>query len=89
MAVIYLPRQLKAYANDLQEIEISGKDIQQVLAELVLQYPLLKPYIFKNKYQLVPFINFYLNGKNIRYLNMSTAVNNNDKLEVIPASSGG
>jgi len=66
----------------------TGADVMACLQNFVAEHPAVKPYIFDEKGVLTPFVNIYLNGKDIRFLNVLSA-GPADKIEIIPSLSGG
>lgn len=76
----------------LVEIDIGQEDItvKQVIAELSRVYgPEFERKILEDG-KLRRFVNIYLNGEDIRYLNgLDTEVKNSSELSILPAVSGG
>ncbi len=88
--LITLPTLLQTHTKGEKEVECGGDTIQQGLLQLVELYPSLKSYIFKQEEQLNPFINLYINGKDIRYLDQEkTLINPDDKVEILLSLAGG
>jgi adenylyltransferase/sulfurtransferase len=57
---------------------------------LVAQYPALKPHLYNGDGQLRPFVNLFLNRKNIRDLQgLETPLAEEDELMLIPSIAGG
>ena len=72
-----------------REVEFHGT-VAQLLVQLREHYGQeFRDRIFDNE-QPRPYINFYLNGEDIRYLdNFNTEVGGTDVLDLIPAVAGG
>lgn len=69
-------------------IACNGSDVITCLQNFVTENPAVKPYIFDEKGALTPFVNIYLNGKDIRFLD-KLSTDPSDKIEIIPSLSGG
>ena len=89
MATVRLPKQLMSYVNDQQTLSVVGADIYTAILALVQQYPRLKPYLLNTDNNLSQFINYYVNGKDIRFLKEHQPLQDNDIVEVVLATSGG
>jgi len=89
MAIVQLPRQFKAYIGQNDPLRISGGKVSIVIKNLVAQYPVLAPYLLTDEGGFNSFINFYKNGKDIRFLSEPDFLLENDILEIILATAGG
>lgn len=85
MAYVRIPSVLIKWVNHLETLHISGKTVSEVLQNLMLEYPSLKPFLFPSN-ALSPFINIYVNQKPKDLL---SAIDENDELSIIAAFSGG
>lgn len=88
MVIVLLPRQLRGFAEGKFSVEMSGKDLLSVVKNLVIKYPDLYPYLLNEVGALNSFVNFYKNGKDIRFLNNQGLIDH-DTIEIIPATAGG
>jgi sulfur-carrier protein len=90
MATIRIPTPLRTYTEDLNEVSVKGDTVAEIMADLIEQYPSLKPHLFKGNNKLRPFVNLYLNDENIKDLDgMDTRVTENDRLLLLPSIAGG
>lgn len=69
-----------------KEVEIEGSTVRDVLIALCQKYPGLADMIFSNG-NLRPYINIFLNGKNIPSLD--TSLKPADEIAIFPPVSGG
>lgn len=90
MAIIQLPLQLRKFVNYQDSIQIPGDSLMDIINNITLTYPDLKPYLVDNSNNIYHFINLYLNGQDIRFLeDNQKKIKENDIIIVIPAIAGG
>jgi molybdopterin converting factor small subunit len=46
MPVLRIPTPLRSYTNGQSEVNVTGANVSEVLADLTTQYPTIKPHIF-------------------------------------------
>ncbi|HEX5827559.1 MAG TPA: ubiquitin-like small modifier protein 1 [Candidatus Limnocylindrales bacterium] len=84
------PAVLRATVGGAREIEAAGATIGEVLATLVGSYPALKDQLFADDGELNRFVNVYVNGQDVRYLDgTATPVADADEVRLLPAMAGG
>ena len=77
-------------AEKQNELIIPGKTLIDVLSTISESYPRFKDYLFDHQGNLSHFVNFYLNGQDIRHLeNEKTHVHDNDVISIVHAIAGG
>jgi len=71
--------------------DIVAPTIKEVMSTLIMKYgEQFRNRIYDEKGNLRRFINIYVNGKDIRFLNhLNTELNDEDKISIIPAVGGG
>lgn len=90
MAKLRIPTPLRPYAQGQTEVSIKGQTVREALAGVIEQYPTLKPHLFATNGELRPFVNLFLNDEDVRQLHgLDTALNENDRLMLIPSIAGG
>lgn len=86
---VRIPAPMRQHTDGKNQVEADGATVREVLDDLVKRYPGLKERIFDGD-QVRRFVNFSLNGEDVRYLeDMTTATKGGDELDVIPAVAGG
>ena len=88
---ISIPTPLRAYTNQQKRVEILNEvKVVSALNSLVEKFPNLKGHLFADN-KLRNFVNIYLNGEDIRYLDLkeNSSLNCGDTLSIIPALAGG
>lgn len=87
---IRIPTPLQKLTGNLAEVEGEGKSVGEVLENLESSYPGFRERLFDEKDQLRRFINFFLNGEDIRFQEgVNTLIKEGDELSIVPAIAGG
>ncbi|MCC6500167.1 MAG: MoaD/ThiS family protein [Anaerolineales bacterium] len=90
MPTLKIPTPLRTYTNGKSEVNVSGSNISDALADLSNQFPAIKPHIFNEGNELRPFVNIFIGEHNIKDLQgVDTPVNAGDRLMLIPSIAGG
>jgi adenylyltransferase/sulfurtransferase len=90
MPSLRIPTPLRVYAGGNSEVDLQGKDVAEVMQNLVAQYPALQPHLFNAEGKLRPFVNLFLGEDNIKDLQgLETPLNDGDRLLLIPSIAGG
>lgn len=91
MAVtVLIPTPLQKLTGGNAEVQAEGGTVAAVVANLEQQFPGIKDRLCDDQGRLRRFVNVYLGGEDIRFLNSEeTAVKDGDELSIIPAIAGG
>jgi sulfur-carrier protein len=91
MAVLVkIPTQLRAVAEGAAETEVQGATVAEVLNGLYERYSELRERICDEDGTLRRFVNVYLAGEDIRFLDgLATPVPDGAELTILPAVAGG
>jgi molybdopterin synthase sulfur carrier subunit len=91
MAVLVkIPTQLRSSAGGNAETEVDGATVQEVLEGLFDRYAELRGRIYDDDGSLRRFVNVYVAGEDIRFLQgLSTPVRDGAELTILPAVAGG
>jgi molybdopterin synthase sulfur carrier subunit len=91
MAVLVkIPAQLRAVAEGASETEVQGATVAEVLNGLSERYGGLRERICDEDGSLRRFVNVYLAGEDIRFLDgLATPVPDGAELTILPAVAGG
>jgi molybdopterin synthase sulfur carrier subunit len=88
--VVKIPTQLRAAAGGETETEVDGSTVQEVLDGLFARHDELRTRISDDDGSLRRFVNVYLAGEDIRYLDgLQTPVADGSELTILPAVAGG
>jgi MoaD family protein len=91
MAVtIKLPTQLRAAAGGAAVAEADGATVGEVLEALYARHGELRDRLAGEDGELRRFVNVYLKGEDIRFLDgLATPVADGDEVTILPAVAGG
>ena len=90
MATVKLPTQLRDAAGGVTEAKASGSTVGEVLETLYSEHGELRERISDSDGGLRRFVNVYLRGEDIRFLDgLETQVGEADEVTILPAVAGG
>jgi MoaD family protein len=90
VSLVKFPAVLRATVGGAREVEAAGSTIGEVLDALVASFPALRDQLYATDGELNRFVNVYLNGQDVRYLQgTATAVGDADEVRLLPAMAGG
>jgi sulfur-carrier protein len=87
---VRIPPVLRVHVQGQKEVEASGSTVGELLDDLVGRHPGLREQIFTGDGNLHRFVNLYVNGRDVRYLDvLKTPVGDTDSVIILPAMAGG
>ncbi|HZS46647.1 MAG TPA: MoaD/ThiS family protein [Blastocatellia bacterium] len=87
---ILLPTPLRKHTNGLESIQLSATNVKGAIEELNNRYPGIKDRICEDGDQLRRFINIYVDGEDVRFLNrLETPLKADSEVSIILAIAGG
>ncbi|MGH2852960.1 MAG: ubiquitin-like small modifier protein 1 [Solirubrobacteraceae bacterium] len=87
---VKIPTQLRAAAEGASEAQLQGETVQEVLNSLFDRFGELRERISDEDGSLRRFVNVYLSGEDIRFLDgLQTPVADGAELTILPAVAGG
>ena len=90
MSTVWIPQVLRPSAGGNKQVELAGSSVGEVVDALVAQYPSLRGQLLTDDGGLNRFVNVYVNGQDVRYLDgLATAVAERDEVRLLPAMAGG
>jgi len=90
MPTVRILQPLRKLAGDLESIDVAAPTVAGVIEHLDEQYPGFRARLFDGQDQLKQFINIYLDGEDIRFLDgLNTAVPERAEVMIVPAVAGG
>lgn len=91
MAVtVFISATLRTFTKRNGKLEIEGETIDDILNNIVTQYPDIEKTLFDQDKQLRPFVNIYINDNNINTLEgLQTKVSAGDEVLLLPVIAGG
>jgi molybdopterin synthase sulfur carrier subunit len=90
MAILRIPTPLRSYTNGQIEVEVTGHTAAEAMAQLVDQFPTLKPHLYDADGRLRPFVNIFIGENNVKDMQgMETPLDDDARLLIIPSIAGG
>ena len=89
-ATVKIPTPLRKLTNNETSVDAIGKTIEQIVESLDSAYPGMRERLIDDNGDLRHFVNIYLNGEDILYIDgLKSTVSDNDELSIVPAVAGG
>jgi MoaD family protein len=90
VSAVKIPSVLRPAVGGARELEIDGSTIGELITRLTEQHPSLRQQLFADDGALNRFVNVYVNGQDVRYLQgLDTPVEDRDEVRLLPAMAGG
>ncbi len=90
MTTVFIPTVLRPNAGGAKSVELEGDSVRAVVDALVAKHPGLGPQLVAESGELNRFVNVYVNGQDVRYLQgLDTPVAAADEVRILPAMAGG
>jgi molybdopterin synthase sulfur carrier subunit len=87
---VKIPTQLRAAAGGASEAQVNGGTVAEVLDGLFAQFTELRSRIADEGGSLRRFVNVYVGGEDIRFLDgLETPVPDGSEMTILPAVAGG
>jgi len=86
---VSIPTILRSYTNDARSVSASGASLEQVIADLEIQFPGIADRLIEDG-KLRRFVNIYINDEDVRFTgSLAAPVSDGDSITVLPAVAGG
>jgi molybdopterin synthase sulfur carrier subunit len=91
MAVrVRVPTPLRRFTAGNGEVTAAGTSIKEVINDLESRHPGMRDRLLDDKGEIRRFVNIYLNGDDVRFLDqLNSAVKDGDDISIVPAIAGG
>jgi molybdopterin synthase sulfur carrier subunit len=90
VSTVWIPQVLRASTGGNKQLELAGATVGDLVGGLVEKYPSLRGQLLTDDGDLNRFVNVYVNGQDVRYLDgLATAVGERDEVRLLPAMAGG
>lgn len=91
MVKVIFPSIIAKATNGEREVTISASTLNEALDQLATRYgDPFKERIFDSPGKPKRLLNFYVNGKNVRFINyLNTPLSDTDELTILPSTTGG
>ena len=91
MAVkVRVPTPLRKFTQGADEVSAQGNNVKAIVEDLEKSFPGIKERICDETGKVRRFVNVYVNGDDIRFLqNLETSLKEGDSVSIVPAIAGG
>lgn len=87
---VIIPTPLRKFTNGVEIVEVEVATIGDAFKQLEAQYPGINARLCEENGELRRFINVYVDGEDIRFLNrLDTPVGEKSEISIVPAIAGG
>jgi sulfur-carrier protein len=87
---VRVPTPLRKFTQGVDEVNAQGANVKSVVEDLEKKYPGIKERICDETGKIRRFVNVYVNGDDIRFLqNLETSIKEGDNISIVPAIAGG
>ena len=88
--LIRIPTPLRRMTNGQDKVEIDAPNLQELIDQMDSDYPGFKERLVDESGELRYFVNIYLNGEDVRFLQgLNTSTKTGDEISIVPAVAGG
>ena len=87
---VRIPTPLRRFTGGAEEVSANGATVAALVEDLERNHPGLKERICDESGKVRRFVNIFVNGDDIRFLNnLETAIKAGDEVSIVPAIAGG
>jgi molybdopterin synthase sulfur carrier subunit len=88
--LVRIPTPLRRITNGQAQVELESTTVGELVKNLDASFPGFKERLLDENGELRYFVNLYLNGEDVRFLQgLETAINAGDEVSIVPAVAGG
>jgi molybdopterin synthase sulfur carrier subunit len=88
--VLKIPTPLRTVTGGIDSIEADSDVLSGALSILNERFPGIEERLFNDNGELHRFVNIYVNGEDVRFLDgLSTKLSSGDEVSIVPAVAGG
>ena len=87
---VRIPTPLRRMTNGQDKVEMQESTLSEMIESLEASYPGVKERLIDENGELRYFVNIYLNGEDVRFLQgLETSAATGDEISIVPAVAGG
>ena len=87
---VRIPAPLQKLTRNQEEIKLESANIKELIESLERDFPGIKERVCDEAGKVRKFINIYVNGEDVRFLQQdATPLKDGDEVSIIPAIAGG
>ena len=89
-ATVRIPTPLRSVTGGLDKANVNEGSMKDIVQGLEEQFPGIKARLCDDEGNLRSFVNVYVNGEDIRFMdNMDSTIKSGDEISIVPAVAGG
>ena len=87
---VRVPTPLRRFTGGKGEVPAEGASLRAIIENLETRHPGLRERLLDDKGEIRRFVNIYLNGDDVRFLDqLNSKVKDGDEISIVPAIAGG
>jgi molybdopterin synthase sulfur carrier subunit len=87
---VRIPTPLRRVTDGQDKVDTEGATLAQIIDSMESQYPGIKERLCDEDGNLRNFVNVYVNGEDVRFLDgVDSATGDGDEISIVPAVAGG
>lgn len=87
---VRIPTPLRRVTNGQDKVLVVGSNLDSVISALEEQFPGIKERLCNDQGDLRNFVNVYINGEDVRFLEgLKSTTKDGDEVSIVPAVAGG
>ena len=88
--LVRIPTPLRRMTNGQAKVEVESSTLGDMVESLESSYPGFKERLIDENGELRYFVNIYVNGEDVRFLQgLETSTRTGDEVSIVPAVAGG
>jgi molybdopterin synthase sulfur carrier subunit len=88
--LVRIPTPLRRITSGQAQVELASATMGELVENLDASFPGFKERLLDENGELRYFVNLYLNGEDVRFLQgLETTINSGDEVSIVPAVAGG
>ena len=88
--IVRIPTPLRKITADQDRVPADGGSVSECIDSLEASYPGLKERLCDEAGEIRRFVNIYVNGEDVRFLQgLATPLKDGDEVSIVPAVAGG
>lgn len=88
--IVRIPTPLRKITADQDRVSADGGSVSECINSLEASYPGLKERLCDESGEIRRFVNIYVNGEDVRFLQgLATPLKDGDEVSIVPAVAGG
>ena len=88
--MVRIPTPLRRMTNGKDKVEVESDNLGDLVEKLNSEFPGFKDRLDDEEGELRYFVNIYLNGEDVRFMDgLNTSTSSGDEISIVPAVAGG